>query len=192
MAKQWYYEIMGTAIGPVTSADLKQKVQQGVILPETPVRMGTDGKWQTASRVKGLLDSPEVPSPAPPKATAAKGAPGKSATIPLAAGSGGATPTVAASSPAAPTPHAEVTYHFAGEQGAAAADEEPAEYDFFRFVGFESALGTPLHQALCAYCQSQKVTMTQATRRAIAELVKRKDLVDPKPVEEVATAEGLS
>ena len=58
MLKQWYFQVMGAEIGPISSAELKEKVKRGQIQPETLVRVGTDGKWQPAAGVKGLLDPP--------------------------------------------------------------------------------------------------------------------------------------
>ena len=73
MSKQWYYEVMGSPVGPITSAELKACVLTRRILPETRIRLGEDGKWQTADHVKGLFDGAPPPapkSPAPAKAHA--------------------------------------------------------------------------------------------------------------------------
>ena len=220
MSKHWYYELMGSALGPISSADLRVKVQQGQILPETRVRLGEDGKWQTADRVKGLLDAPPpppvVPTPVAPTPAAAPPAPApkkfsgmKIVTEPapatmrlsddaatstvsgaaaMASGgqqtsatAGGQVTSAGATSGAAPA--TELRMALAGDAavGNASAPSESTEYDFFRFVGFEQALGTALHTALSAYCQQQHLTLTQATRRAIAHFVNRRDLSGEAP-----------
>jgi len=73
------------------------------------------------------------------------------------------------------------TYHFAGESSAEIAIPEApgsGEFDFFQMVGFEMALGTPLHQVLLERCRTQHLTITEVTRRAIAEHLGRKDLLE--------------
>ncbi len=70
MAAEWYYRAStGRPEGPVTAAHLKQLVQLGEIGPETEIKKGAEGRWITANKVKGLLDTP---SPTP---TTAKTAP---------------------------------------------------------------------------------------------------------------------
>uniref|UniRef100_A0A7C2P3Y8 DUF4339 domain-containing protein n=1 Tax=Schlesneria paludicola TaxID=360056 RepID=A0A7C2P3Y8_9PLAN len=182
MASQWFYQVMGAELGPISSAELKRKAQQGQIQFDTPVRAAPDGKWQPAERIKGLIDPPPAapPPPAKPKPAAAPTvtqATSDTATIKLP--------------PTAPKPATtERTYHFAGDSSTeiAAVTDEPAsgEYDFFQMVGFELALGTPLHQALLGYCRAKHLTITEVTRTAIAEHIGRKDLLErpanPEPV----------
>ncbi len=43
MAKQWYYQVMGSEVGPISSAELKNRVQKGMLQPDMPVRVGPDG-----------------------------------------------------------------------------------------------------------------------------------------------------
>lgn len=78
---EWYYQVEGGGIGPVSSAELKQAASAGVITGETPVRKGTHGAWARAKQVKGLFErassqpavttrpgqiSPEPPQSSPP------------------------------------------------------------------------------------------------------------------------------
>ncbi|MBX3441958.1 MAG: DUF4339 domain-containing protein [Planctomyces sp.] len=174
MSKQWFYQAMGAAVGPMTSAELKHKVQHGAIQPDTLVRLGTDGKWLPADRVKGLLDPGPAPQPAAKTGAAAK-AP---ATIPAAPSPAPAAAALAATPPAHGHDHAR-TYRIVGE---AAHDddideEDSGEYDFFRFVGFEQAIGERLYRVFCEYCHKHHLTMTEATRMAIASLLGRTDLL---------------
>lgn len=69
---EWYVHKGGKEHGPFTSAQLKQLADSGKITEETKVRMGKDGKWATASKVKGLFKSRELTAsqagpPAAPK-----------------------------------------------------------------------------------------------------------------------------
>jgi hypothetical protein len=180
MAKEWFYQVMGAELGPVSSAELKRRAQLGQIQLDTPIRAAPDGKWMPAERVKGLLDPPPVvthPDPAKPVVPkpAVAAAAADTATIPLASKS---------------NPTADRIYHFTGDTAVEITPpEEPAsgEYDFFQMVGFELALGRPLHQALLDRCRTQHVTITELTRRAIAEHLGRKDLLE-QPTEEAESA----
>lgn len=171
MSKQWFYQVLGATVGPVTSAELKLRCTKGQIAPDTPIRMGADGRWQAADHIKGLLD----PVTAPPRPAAV-------APQPVARASVQAVPAAAA--PAPPPNHSfdhERTYHVVGDNLPHEDPEDSGEYDFFSFVGYELALGHQLYAALLDHCHRQHLTMTQATRRAVAELVGRKDLADNPP-----------
>jgi hypothetical protein len=187
MSKQWYFQVMGAELGPVTSAELKEKVKRGQIQPETLVRLGNDGKWQPASRVKGLLDDPATPAPTPERAAKAGPAVAKAEAAP---------PPPVASPPAHAPPREERTYHLVGQaasEAAATPDErDSGEYDFFRFVGFELAIGHALHDVLLSHCHQHQLSVTQVTRRALAEFLGRKDLAEEKPAGPPDVAEGVS
>lgn len=49
----WYYRHGDKVVGPLTPANLKQAVSQGLIEPNTPVRQ-ENGDWQSASMINGL------------------------------------------------------------------------------------------------------------------------------------------
>lgn len=173
MAKEWYFQVMGAEIGPVSSAELKQRVQRGQIQPDTLIRAAPDGKWQSADRIKGLIDPPATPV-APLVKTPA---PERTDTIPLA----GADRSE------------DRTYHFAGDTAVditPPAEPPSGEYDFFQFVGFEQALGVKLHRALLAHCQAKHWTLTEATRHAIATFLNRKDLLEDASTEGAAQSES--
>ena len=51
MAKQWFYEIMGEELGPISSAELRRKAESGEVTPDTSIRMGAQGAWQIAAEV---------------------------------------------------------------------------------------------------------------------------------------------
>jgi hypothetical protein len=184
MATQWFYQVMGAELGPISSAELKRKAQQGQIQFDTPVRAAPDGKWQAAERIKGLIDPPPAaaPPPAPTKPGSTKPAPAKPATDTAAhAAADTATLSVPLASATKPAAGPDRIYHFAGDSSTEIpVTDEPAsgEYDFFQMVGFELALGTRLHQALLERCRAQHVTITEVTRRAIAEHLGRKDLLE--------------
>lgn len=62
---EWFCQIAGREIGPLSSSQLKAMAANGEILSTDSVRRGVTGKWILASRVRGLLppvqDSPPVP-----------------------------------------------------------------------------------------------------------------------------------
>ena len=175
MSKTWYYEVMGSELGPISSADLIDKAQRGQIQPDTRVRSGPEGKWQFAERVKGLFPAPP---PAPVKPVVAEVTPPpapRSETIPLAGSRSHARDD-------------DTTYHFTGDSSQnprslfpPAADRETQEYDFFQFIGFSQAITPKLHEVLLAYARTHHMTMTQVTRRALAEFLGRKDLAEDAP-----------
>ena len=181
MAKEWYFQVMGAEIGPVSSTELKQRVQRGQIQADTMVRAAPDGKWQAADRVKGLIDPPP-PAPLP----AAKPTSPRASEVGLRIAMSDTTDCI----PLAGASASERTYHVKGDTAVdMTPPDEPVsgEYDFFQFVGFEQALGIRLHQELLDHCRKQKLTLTEATRRALAEFVGRKDLLETAASETVAT-----
>lgn len=67
MATEWYYQVMGETLGPLSSAQLREKTLSGEIIPDTWVRKGAQGKWVAADHVKGLFGQSQVrPPPKPP------------------------------------------------------------------------------------------------------------------------------
>lgn len=63
MTREWYYQLMGETIGPLSDAEIYQHAQEGRILPDTYVRIGADGDWINADVVEGLFESyPPMPS----------------------------------------------------------------------------------------------------------------------------------
>lgn len=55
MASQWFYKVMGDEIGPVSSAELRNLAQRGVISSDTLLKNGPDAAWVPAERVQGLF-----------------------------------------------------------------------------------------------------------------------------------------
>ena len=165
MAKPWYFQVMGAEIGPLTSAELKEKVQIGQIQPDTLVRSGQDGKWIPADRWKGLLPTKEQkPEPTPLPATESAAA-ASTAAIPI-------------------NEEDDPLYHMKGEAAAAGGPvpfTHPDEYDFFQFVGFRHAITHPLYDALVIYSHQHQLTVTQITRRSIAQFIGKPELGQDKP-----------
>ncbi len=58
---EWYYQVTGEVIGPVSLEELKKEAGAGRIGSGTLVREGTDGQWVAASQVPGLVDSSAEP-----------------------------------------------------------------------------------------------------------------------------------
>ncbi len=57
MPKDFYYQMMGEVVGPITGDALRQKALDGSVMPDTSVRVGMDGEWVSASRFKDLFDA---------------------------------------------------------------------------------------------------------------------------------------
>ena len=183
MAKPWYFQMMGAEIGPLTSAELKEKVQLGQIQPDTLIRSGQDGKWIPADRWKGLLPAKEeTPDPPPAPAQESKAA------APAKPKPGTTAATIKIDDEDDPL------YHMKGEAAAAGAPvpfSHPDEYDFFQFVGFRHAITPPLYDALVVYSHQHQLTVTDITRRSIAKFIGKPELGQdkPPPSPEAATTE---
>ncbi len=52
---QWYYKVLGEVVGPLSPAQMREKVERGEIGPQTLVRKGAHGRWVLASKVNNLL-----------------------------------------------------------------------------------------------------------------------------------------
>lgn len=61
MAAEWFYQLMGSQLGPVSGAELLALAQRGTITHDTLVRKGANGNWVSAQQVQGL---PFAPCPA--------------------------------------------------------------------------------------------------------------------------------
>ena len=56
MASQWYCEVRGKKIGPLSPPELLEKVRVGDVTPTTMVRKN-DSKWFRADQVGGLFEA---------------------------------------------------------------------------------------------------------------------------------------
>lgn len=69
MGSEWFYQLMGETVGPVSQSGLKELAWQGKITLDTPVRQGTDGQWVPAHGIKWLFSTvgfvESVPPPGP-------------------------------------------------------------------------------------------------------------------------------
>lgn len=170
MAKPWYFQVMGAEVGPLTSSELKEKVLIGQIQPDTLVRSGKDGKWIPADRWKGLLTSKEDTSDPPPEDVKEL-----AKTAPKASGTANSINLDDEDDP---------QYHMKGEAVPASGPvpfSHPDEYDFFQFVGFRHAISHPLYDAMVIYSHQHQLTVTQITRRAIAQFIDKPELGKDKP-----------
>ncbi|MDA0831763.1 MAG: DUF4339 domain-containing protein [Planctomycetota bacterium] len=156
MSKEWFYQLMGSEIGPLSSVELRQKVTRGEITTDTPIRSGNSARWVDASQIKGLFDIPTPPAPLPPAART---------TTPEA-------PEAQQSTPAPTSPDEE-------DQLDAHSDNE--EYEFFKFVGFRQALTAKLYDEVDSLRLKQGWTMTQITRHALAAFVGKPELGEDSP-----------
>jgi hypothetical protein len=72
MADEWFCEIAGREIGPLSPQQLQTMAAKGQILPRDCVRQGAQGVWIPAQQVKGLFpQAPTSSTPSVPLAPAA-------------------------------------------------------------------------------------------------------------------------
>jgi hypothetical protein len=71
MPNEWYVQHGGKEHGPLTSVNLKKLAEDGKIAPTTSVRLGADGAWVPAGRVKGLFPAATAAAPTVKPAPAA-------------------------------------------------------------------------------------------------------------------------
>jgi len=62
MAVEWYCQLMGSELGPLTAAELIQMVRRHQVTPEDLVRRG-DSHWVPAYQVQGLFEAAARPAP---------------------------------------------------------------------------------------------------------------------------------
>jgi hypothetical protein len=62
---EWFCEIAGREIGPLSSHQLKAMAANGQILATDSVRRGAAGHWVPASHVRGLFAAGQTPPPPP-------------------------------------------------------------------------------------------------------------------------------
>jgi hypothetical protein len=65
MSEQWYCEIAGREIGPLSPVQLQSMAAKGQIMPSDCVRQGSEGVWIPAQQVKGLFEPSAVPRKPP-------------------------------------------------------------------------------------------------------------------------------
>jgi hypothetical protein len=65
---EWFCEIAGREIGPLSAQQLRAMAGKGQILPSDCVRRGAQGAWVLARQVKGLLPPPAMPLVSPLRA----------------------------------------------------------------------------------------------------------------------------
>ena len=177
MTREWYFQVMGQELGPLSVGELKAKVANGQIQPDTPVRKTAEGKWIFASKVKGLFAVPEEPPPAPiatPKSSATLPVvkPKSSATIPVVSDS---TLRSKHGSTNPPQSSATIPVHsirLVDDD----ADSAPPSVEFYNFVGFREAISPVLFDAVKQFVFDRGITMSQLNRRALADFIQRPEL----------------
>lgn len=189
MTREWYFQVMGQELGPLSVGELKAKVTSGQIQPDTLVRKTAEGKWIFAGKVKGLFAVPEEPPPepvAPPPAAKPK----SSATLPIMSGSAtrskpGSSAEIATRSGAKPSSSATipVTFHTLVEED---IDSAPPSVEFYSFVGFREAISPVLHDAVKQFVSDRGITMSQLNRRALADFIQRPELASDLMITAVA------
>ncbi|GIW94153.1 MAG: hypothetical protein KatS3mg110_2194 [Pirellulaceae bacterium] len=56
LAESWYVDLEGTVLGPISAHELLDRVRQGEVTADTPVRKG-DSQWVKAGEVNGLFEA---------------------------------------------------------------------------------------------------------------------------------------
>lgn len=197
MLREWYFQAMGQELGPLSAGELKAKVTNGQVQPDTLVRRGPEGKWIFGANVKGLFATVEPPprpiAPAPAK-------PKTSTTIPIAgAKKPGSSAEIATRSGAKPGSSTTIPIHFVTLNEDDAGAHVPT-MEFYDFVGFREAISPVLHDAMRQFATKCSITMGQLNRRAVANFIQRPELASdlmitavaatPQPVNEKSNQDG--
>lgn len=71
MANEWFVQVMGETIGPLSDHQLREMVAKRQMTPDDMVRKGTSATWVPAARMRGLFEqaalSSRAPTTAPPR-----------------------------------------------------------------------------------------------------------------------------
>jgi hypothetical protein len=54
----YYYQVLSTAVGPVTIEELRELALKGIVNLDTPVRRSTSDQWMFAEKLAGLFPPP--------------------------------------------------------------------------------------------------------------------------------------
>ncbi len=187
MTREWYFQAMGQEIGPLSAAEIKVKVANGQIQPDTLIRKGTEGKWVFGGLVKGLFPTaPEKPvEPVAVPLTAAPKPPAPLSPI------NGSPPEHTTTPPSAFVALAEDE-----------TESHPPSVEFYNFVGFREAISPVLHDAVKQFALERGMTISQVDRQALARFIQRPELASdlfisavaalPQPVNEKSNQNGHS
>ena len=183
MTREWYFQVMGQELGPLSGGELKAKVTSGQIQPDTLIRKGVDGKWLFAAKVKGLFAVPEEALPAPPPVATPK----SSHTMPVVGN------TTSRDKPGSSVEiKTQSGGHAAGKAMLLTQDEDeesttrPPAVEFYDFVGFREAISPVLYDAVKRFVTDRGITMSQVNRRALAEFIERPELASDLMITAVA------
>jgi uncharacterized protein DUF4339 len=191
MTRDWYFQVMGQEIGPLSVGELKAKVANGQIQPDTLVRKTAEGKWIFGGKVKGLFAVPEKP-PLAPVAPPPVAKPKSSAALPIMSGSAarpkpGSSAEIVARSGSSSPPSSSATIpatHFTLVEEE--IDSQPPSVEFYSFVGFREAISPVLYDAVKQFVSDRGITMSQLNRRALANFIQRPELASDLMITAVA------
>ena len=191
MTREWYFQVMGQELGPLSGGELKAKVANGQVQPDTLIRKGLDGKWLFAAKVKGLFAVPEELPPLPP-APAPPVKPKSSATmsvVGVAAGRdkpGSSAEMKTHQGASAPPAHTRTMLLVQDDDNDGEAPSKPPSVEFYDFVGFREAISPVLYDAVKRFVTDRGITMSQVNRRALAEFIERPELASDLLITAVA------
>jgi len=63
MAEDWFYHNSGQIFGPMSAKELRRHALAGKVTRGDHVRIGSEGSWVPATKVKNLFDPPSNPTP---------------------------------------------------------------------------------------------------------------------------------
>ncbi len=182
MTREWYFQVMGQELGPLSGGELKAKVANGQVQPDTLIRKGVEGKWLFAAKVKGLFAVPDEPPAAPPIAKSKS-----SATMPVVSNATGRDKPGSSAEL-----HTQPGGHASGRAMLLAQDDEdepaskPPSVEFYDFVGFREAISPVLYDAVKRFVTDRGITMSQVNRRALAEFIEKPELASDLLITAVA------
>ena len=185
MTREWYYQAMGQELGPLSAGELKSKVANGQIQPDTLIRKGIEGKWTFASNVKGLFTvSEKPPTPlSPPVAEKSKSSPTTSTAGSLKSDSRSDFATHVGSKPLSSGPIPATVIRLVEDDE---TESHPPSVEFYDFVGFREAISPVLHDAVRHFATDRGLTLSQLNRRALATFIERPELASDLMITSVA------
>lgn len=182
MTREWYFQVMGQELGPLSGGELKAKVANGQVQPDTLIRKGVEGKWLFAAKIKGLFAVPEEP-PAAPLVAKSK----SSATMPIVSTvTGRDKPGSSAELSTQPGGHASGRAMLLAQDDEDGPASKPPSVEFYDFVGFREAISPVLYDAVKRFVTDRGITMSQVNRRALAEFIEKPELASDLVITAVA------
>ena len=185
MTREWYFLAMGQELGPLSASELKAKVTNGQIQPDTQIRKGTEGKWTFAANFKGLFTVAEKPPPpvSPPAAERTRSSLTSSTAVSSKSDSRVDLTANVSSKPLSSGPIPATVIKLVEDDE---TNSHPPSVEFYDFVGFREAISPVLHDAVRHFATDRGITLSQLNRRALATFIERPELASDLMITAVA------